>query len=82
MRIAEKHRPKVEESLRLIPGAEKVRVGVYTGLEGSLQVSGDVADERTAEAVMSGVLKKSPPVTLQFLLIVGETNIIRKVVKR
>ncbi|MGN6552652.1 MAG: hypothetical protein ACTHLW_02820 [Verrucomicrobiota bacterium] len=80
LKLAEKHQPKVETSLRQLTGADRIRVGVYTGLGGSLSVSGDVADDQTAERVISAVLASGPPVTVQFLLTVGETNIIRKVV--
>ena len=81
LKLAEKHQPKVETSLRQLTGADRVRVGVHTGMEGSLSVSGDVADEQTAEGVISAVLATSPPVTVQFLLTVGETNIVQKVVE-
>src|SRR6187431_369507 len=81
LRLAEVHQPKVETSLRKLTGADRVRVGVHTGMGGSLSVSGDVADEQTAEVVISAVLASSPPVTIQFLLTAGETNIIRKVVE-
>ena len=43
-------------------GAENVKVEVYTGLGGSLKVFGDVADEPTADAVISEVLATTPPV--------------------
>jgi hypothetical protein len=61
-------------------GTDKVRAGVYTGLGGSLSVSGDVADEQTAKAVITAVQASSPPVTVRFLLRVGETNIVQKIV--
>lgn len=81
LRLAAKHLPKVVTSLRRLNGADRVIVGVNTGLEGSLGVHGNVADEQTAEAVISAVLASSPPVTVQFHLTVGETNIITKVVE-
>jgi hypothetical protein len=81
LRLAEKHQPQAEMSLRQTTGADKVRVGVYTGLGGSLSVSGDVSDEQTAEAVVRAVLASGPPVTVQFLLTVGETNIFREIVE-
>lgn len=80
LKLAEAHLPKVETSLRQVAGADRVRVGVHTGLGGSLSISGEVTDELTAEAVIEAVLASSPPVTAQFLLTVGETNILRKIV--
>lgn len=80
LKLAEAHLPKVETSLRQVAGADRVRIGVHTGLGGALSISGEVADEQTAEAVIEAVLASSPPVTAQFLLTVGETNILRRIV--
>ena len=80
--MAEESLPRVQESLRRMTGTDKVRAGVYTGLGGSLSISGDVADEQTAEAVIRAVLASNPPVTVQFLLRAGETNIVQKIVQQ
>ncbi len=81
LRLAEEHRPKAEEGLRRIPGADRVRAATYTGLGGSLSISGDVKDEQTAERVISTILSSGPPVTVRFDLMVGETGIVRKTVE-
>jgi len=81
LRLAEEHKPKAEASLRRMAGADKVRVVAYPGCGGSLNVSGEVADEQTAEGVMNAVLASSPPVAVEFLLAFGETNLIRKVIE-
>jgi hypothetical protein len=82
LKLAEAHQPKVEISLRQVTGADRVRVGVHTGLRGSLSISGDVTDEQTAKAVIGTVLASSPPVTVQFLLTVGGTNILQEIVEQ
>jgi hypothetical protein len=81
LKLAEKHRPVVEERLRTIPGANAVKCGAYTGFGGSLSIWGDVADDQTADAVMSGVLATIPPVTIDFSITVGGTNLVRKTVQ-
>ena len=49
-------------------GAEKVKVEVYTGLDGSLSVFGDVENEQTAKAVMSEILATTPQSNLSLQL--------------
>jgi hypothetical protein len=81
MKLAEEHCPPIMERLSRIQGAEKVQAVPYTGLGGSMVVHGHVGDEQTAEAVMAEVLANPPPLTVSFELIVGETNMIRKVAR-
>src|SRR5712671_2380260 len=81
LKLAEEYGPKVMKRLRQMTGTDKVRVGAYTGLGGSLSVSGDVADEQTAEAVITAVVASSPPVSVRFLLTIGGTNIVQKIVE-
>src|SRR5258706_16156691 len=65
LKLAENHLLIARDRLRQVKGAEKVKVGVYNGLDGSLSVFGDVESERTVEAVMSEILATAPPVTVQ-----------------
>jgi hypothetical protein len=80
LRLAEKYQPQVEANLRKTKGTDRVKVSINTGLGGSLQISGDAADLQTIKAVIDAVLECSPPVTVQFLLTVGESNFFSKVV--
>ena len=81
LRLAKAHKPNVEASLHRLNGTAKVRIDVYTGLGGALHVSGDVADDQTVERVIDAIWASRPPVTVQFQLTVGETNVIQRVVE-
>jgi len=81
LKLAHAHAPIAEGKLRSLRGPEEVKVGAYTGLGGSLAVSGEVPDEQTAERVMAEVLATRPPVTVRFELSLGETNSMWKVVQ-
>jgi hypothetical protein len=56
LRLPEKHQPRVEGSLRRMKGAEGVRVGVHTGLGGSLCNSSDVMGEPPAIGLFAGLI--------------------------
>ena len=81
LKRAEELRPMVEQRVRQLAGTDRVKVGVYTGLNGSLSVSGHVANEQIAEVVIREVLATKPPITVQFDLIIGGTDVIQKIVQ-
>ena len=81
LKLADQHRPIVEQRLRQIPGADLVRVAHYTGLGGSLSVSGHVTNEQTAEVLITEVMGTAPPVTVDFNLIVGGTDSVQRIVE-
>lgn len=78
LKRAEELRPKVEQRVRQLAGTDRVKVGVYTGLNGSLSVSGHVANEQIAEVVIREVLATKPPIAVRFEFIVRETESINR----
>ena len=81
LKLATLHEPAVRSALRNLKGAERLQVGIYTGLDGSLAVTGKVQDNEMAQRVMAKVLATKPPVTIWFNLVVGETNVIQQIVQ-
>ena len=81
LRLASKHLPVLKERLQHLQGVDRVNVGRYTGLGGSISVDGNVPDQRTAEAVVRAIVDTSPPVPVSFNLTFNQTNILRKIVQ-
>ena len=81
LRLASRHLPILEERLRHMDGAARVKVGRYTGLGGSISVDGDVPDQPAAEAVVREIMATHPPVPVTFNLTFAETNILRRIVQ-
>lgn len=81
LKLAEKLRPMVEQRVRQLEGADRVRVGIHTGWNGSLSVSGHVANEQIAEVMIREVLATKPPIAVRFEFIVRETDLINKIVQ-
>lgn len=79
LKLAKMHKPVVEESLRRMTGAENVMAEVHTA--GCLSIFGNVVNDQTAEVVINATLASRPPVTVMFSLIVGETNVVHKIVE-
>jgi hypothetical protein len=78
LKLAEKLRPMVEQRVQQLEGADHIRVGIDTGWNGSLSVSGHVANEHIAEVVIREVLATKPPIAVRFEFIVRETESINR----
>jgi len=63
MHKARGHFPKVASVLESNPSFSRVRYGVFTGVDGSLLIHGQVPDAETFERLRTVVASTRPPVT-------------------
>lgn len=63
MHLAERHVPKVASVLGDDASFTRIRCGVFTGVDGSLLIQGQVPDAKTFERLRALVTSTRPPVT-------------------